>query len=80
MLRMPSRLRCSNPQRTACATAPKTTSQLVRKRRAVSLHDSTLAQLAKNQVYACVVGDLPDAQGTISTVTPHRRQSTRRIA
>ena len=57
-----------------------TASQLVRKRRAVSFQDSTLAQLARNQVYASVVGDLPVAQGTISTTTPHLEQSTRRIA
>jgi len=55
-------------------------SQLVRKRFAVSCQDSTFAQLARNQTNAWVAWVLPAAQGTISTVTPQRRQSTRRIA
>jgi len=75
--RIPSRLRCSKPHVTACSTARKTVSQLVAKRRAVSFRDRTFAQLARNQVSACVVGDFPVAQGIISATTPHLRHSTR---
>src|SRR5271157_6095407 len=80
MDRTPSRDRCSSPQRTACSTQRKTVSQLVRKRRAVSFQDSTLAQLARNHTNEWVVCILPEAHGTISTTMPHLQQFTRRMA
>src|ERR1019366_5626908 len=77
---MPSRLRCSRPQRTACSTQRKTVSQLERNRRAHSIQESTRAQLEMNHTNAWVACVLPDAHGTSSTTTPQRKQSTRRIA
>ncbi len=73
-------VRCASPQRTACSTQRKTVSQVEWKRLATSRHDSTFAQLARNQASAWVVCILPAAHGTASTVTPQRRQSTRRMA
>jgi hypothetical protein len=46
---------------------------------ATSLHDRRLAQRDRKRRYALQAGVLPSAHGTRSTVTPHLRQSIRRI-
>ena len=44
------------------------------------LQDNRRAQTARNHENAPVMGDLPCAHGTISTVGPHVGQFTRRMA
>src|SRR5512135_2621987 len=71
--------RWARPHATACPTARQTLSHEVRNVEATSLQLSRLAQVARHQRYVVVSWFLPSHQGTISTVTPHRLQLTRRI-
>src|SRR6202011_5886690 len=73
------RSRCSRPHSTACSTALQTLSHDVRKIEPTSLQLSRLAQVERNQRYVVVRWFLPSHHGTISTVTPHRLQFTRRM-
>jgi hypothetical protein len=75
----PLRSRRASPRSTACPAARRTLSQDVRKADATSLQFSCLARVARSQRWVVVRWLLPTHYGTISTVTPHRRQSTRRI-
>ena|GEM_PF-4782470 len=78
--RIPVRSRCCRPHSTASLTARNTVSQLVLNTPATSFQLMRLAQHARNHAYVVVIGLLPLAHGTVSTVTPQRGQSTRRIA
>ncbi len=78
--RIPVRSRFARPQATARLAARKTVSHFVWNDAATCVQLIRFAQPARNHAYAVVIGLLPSAHGTRSRVTPHRRQSTRRIA
>src|SRR5207248_1882527 len=71
---------CIHPQITAYFTASNTLCQLVPNTRAVSCQLNRRAHSARNHWYVWVCLCFPRHQGTASTVTPHRGQSTRRRA
>jgi hypothetical protein len=76
---IPSRVRCLRPHATAAYTARKTLSHDVLNASAVSFQLSRFAQRARNQAKDFVMGLLPWAQGTLSTLTPQFEQFTRLI-
>src|SRR5438445_11522003 len=71
--------RCTTPHKTACRTDRNTLCQLVWNTVATSCQASRFAQAARNQRYVVVKRHRPLPHGTRSTLTPHRRQSTRRM-
>jgi hypothetical protein len=77
---MPLKSRWARPHSTAFSTEWNTCSHEHRNASATSFQLMRWAHEARNHIYAFVRWFLPSAQGTLSTVTPHPPQSTRRIA